>query len=423
MYVFPQQQQQQKQKKLMSWTQTPNQTLLYKKGRSLDTPATGKVAAFDIDWCVIRTKSRRPFAVDPSDWEFWCPSVRDKLRQLPKMGYQIVFFTNQAGLLKSEEKLLGWTKKIDTVVAALGLDNQICVLAALQKRGAYRKPRTGMWHFFASHLAAAPPAIAESFFVGDAAGRPKAPRQKKDFSCSDLKFALNLGLRFFVPEQYFLGSSSPRDCDRSLATMGFNPKQHWKQYYEAERQADGRWAKPPTKPSAERATMSMSTTPELVLIVGSPASGKSTLALQTVQAHPQAVRVNQDTLKTLPRCLKAVGVALDNKQTVLVDNTNRDKATRARYVQLAAQRKVPCRCVWLQTTKEESFHLNGFRGSHGTAGETGKRQVPDVVLHTYFKRLEPPKQSEGFASMDTIGFVPGPFRNQQHFEAFYQFYN
>ena len=106
MYVFPQQQQQQKQKKLMSWTQTPNQTLLYKKGRSLDTPATGKVAAFDIDWCVIRTKSRRPFAVDPSDWEFWCPSVRDKLRQLPKMGYQIVFFTNQAGLLKTKEKLL-----------------------------------------------------------------------------------------------------------------------------------------------------------------------------------------------------------------------------------------------------------------------------------------------------------------------------
>ena len=133
--------------------------------------------------------------------------------------------------------------------------------------------------------------------------------------------------------------------------------------------------------------------------------------------------------KGLLRALDAEGLTLKGSisnvtsEAFMIRNTNRDKATRARYVQLAAQRKVPCRCVWLQTTKEESFHLNGFRGSHGTAGETGKRQVPDVVLHTYFKRLEPPKQSEGFASMDTIGFVPGPFRNQQHFEAFYQFYN
>lgn len=411
----------------MSWVQNADQTLLYKPAKAL-TAKSFKVAAFDIDWCIIRTISGRLFAESPSDWEFWCPSVRDKLREMAGLGYQLVFFTNQAGLLKSKEKLLGWTKKIDNIIAALGLDNQICVLAALQKRGEFRKPRTGMWHFFTSHLTTGKTSLAQSFFVGDAAGRPKAPRHKKDFSCSDLKFALNLGVQFFVPEQFFLNSSSPRDCDRSLASMGFDPKQHWKQYYEAEQKLLNRAKTQQPSKKKRRAATATQTIPmstnrqEMVLIVGSPASGKSTLTVNTLRQYPKIVRVNQDTLKTRARCLKAVGAALDEGKSVIVDNTNRDKATRAKYVHLATQRKVPCRCVWLQTTKEESLHLNAYRGSFGTVGEKGKRQVPDVVMHTYYKRMEPPEMSEGFQSIDNMIFVPGPFHNKQHFQSFYQFY-
>jgi len=39
----------------------------------------------------------------------------------------------------------------------------------------------------------------ESFFVGDAAGR-EYPKGKPDFSSTDRKWALNIGLPFFTPE-------------------------------------------------------------------------------------------------------------------------------------------------------------------------------------------------------------------------------
>ena len=58
----------------------------------------------------------------------------------------------------------------------------------------YRKPETGMWDFYTKNRNVN---YDESFYVGDAAGR------KKDFSDSDLKFAENIGITFYTPEEYF----------------------------------------------------------------------------------------------------------------------------------------------------------------------------------------------------------------------------
>lgn len=45
-----------------------------------------------------------------------------------------------------------------------------------------------------------------SFYVGDAAGRPKdwTPKAKKDHSSADRLFALNINLKFYTPEEHFL---------------------------------------------------------------------------------------------------------------------------------------------------------------------------------------------------------------------------
>jgi len=58
-----------------------------------------------------------------------------------------------------------------------------------------RKPNLGMWkHFVKIVNENTEPILDKSFYVGDAAGRKNG--KKKDFSDSDLKFAMNIAIPF-----------------------------------------------------------------------------------------------------------------------------------------------------------------------------------------------------------------------------------
>ncbi len=77
--------------------------------------------------------------------------------------------------------------------------------------GIFRKPRTGVWEYLAKYQNGNVDIdMANSFYCGDAAGR-KRLNGKKDFSCSDRLFAINLGLRFFTPEERFLNKKSQEE--------------------------------------------------------------------------------------------------------------------------------------------------------------------------------------------------------------------
>lgn len=79
-----------------------------------------------------------------------------------------------------------------------------------------------MWELFLQRNG--PVDLDQSFYVGDAAGRPADGIHPKDFSCSDRKFASNVGIKFYTPEEYFLGEA-PRPFswdtpDLAAATKG-----------------------------------------------------------------------------------------------------------------------------------------------------------------------------------------------------------
>jgi bifunctional polynucleotide phosphatase/kinase len=95
--------------------------------------------------------------------------------------------------------------------------------------------------------------------------------------------------------------------------------------------------------------------PEVVIMVGGPGSGKSNFALTHLSKYAY---VNMDQLKSAPKCVQQVKLALSRKECVVVDNTNPDKKSRARFVAEAKAAGAKVRCFKMLTSKEHMRHNN-----------------------------------------------------------------
>ena len=158
---------------------------------------------------------------------------------------------------------------------------------------------------------------------------------------------------------------------------------------------------------------------EIVLIMGLPGAGKSTLAREYVADG--FVRLNRDDAGG---SLAALAASLDehlaagNARCVL-DNTYVSRKSRAGVIEAARRRGVPVRCVWLTTPIEEA-QVNAVRRIlsryPAALGPEGLRQArrKDVaafgpsVQSRYARDLEPPGVSEGFASVEQVAFERRP---------------
>ncbi|XP_008296695.1 bifunctional polynucleotide phosphatase/kinase [Stegastes partitus] len=376
-----------------SWQQTGNLMLYTAAG----VKASDKVAGFDIDGCIITTKSGKVFPTAPDDWRILYPEIQPRLASLLRKGYKVVFFTNQMGIAKGKLRPEVFKSKVEDILSTLQLPVQVFVATG---PGIYRKPVMGMWNHLCEK---ANDGVAvdkkQSLFVGDAAGRPEnwAPgRKKKDFSCSDRLFALNIGLQFHTPEEYFLGwKSAPYNLPE------FDPRKldSAAQLYD-----------PPS------ASLTSSKT-EVIVAVGFPASGKSTF----FHAHviPKGyVYVNRDTLGSWQNCVSACQRALNEGRSVAIDNTNPDPESRKRYVDVAKAAGVTCRCFHFTASMEQAKHNNRFREM--VPSDTKHAKVNDMVFYGYRKNFVAPALSEGFSEILQINFVPN-FKDSQSETLFRQF--
>ena len=154
---------------------------------------------------------------------------------------------------------------------------------------------------------------------------------------------------------------------------------------------------------------------ELVLIMGLPAAGKSTLASTFVARGYQ--RVNRDeaggSLRGLvPAVDRLIG---SGRSRIVLDNTYVSRKSRAPVVQAARARGLSVRCVWLSTSLEDA-QVNAASRMLSNYGRlvgpdeirlAAKRDISafgPTVQFRYQRALEPPASVEGFSRIDIVPF-------------------
>ncbi|EPY51749.1 DNA kinase/phosphatase Pnk1 [Schizosaccharomyces cryophilus OY26] len=325
-----------------------------------------KVATFDLDGTLIKTKSGRVFAKDAGDWLWWHPNVVPTLKKLDSEGFSIVIFSNQNGIPRRASTGHQFQIKVRAILESLDLP---VILYAALLRDKYRKPLQGMWDHFVERWAH-PIDKSLAFFVGDAAGRPR------NHNSTDLKFAENIGIKFDTPEHFFTGEPFDRPDFSSFHPKMFLQEDKTSQPYKF-------------VPAKHQ---------EIVVLVGYPASGKSTLCESQIVPFGYQ-RVNQDALKTKARCVKAAVEALKNNKSVVIDNTSPTYEAREVWVKLAKEFNVPARCIYLEVPEQLAKHNNTFRYIQQEI-----KGLPEVAYVSFRSKFQKPSVKEGFESVESVPF-------------------
>ncbi|MCJ1258884.1 hypothetical protein MMC24_006718 [Lignoscripta atroalba] len=369
-----------------------------------------KIAAFDFDSTLIQTSSGNVFGKNAADWRWWHVSVPGVLHKLYADGYLVVILSNQGGIslrndpktVKSDQKRLSEFKaKVTSVFSQL--DMPLAIYAATT-RDNYRKPRMGMWEEVLDEYdfdVGDGPDLAHSVFVGDAGGRPKRNGLKEDHSSSDRDFAANVGIDFKTPEEYFLNEAT------RPFTRTFEPST----YLNATTTSTSVEANVPSSDPSSYSTppfpairIKKKNSLDIVLLVGSPAAGKSSFYWRNLKPLGYE-RINQDTLKTRDRCLKIASEYLSSNKAVVIDNTNADPETRLVWIQLAQKFGIPIRCIYFMAPLKLCEHNDTIRALNLDAFNPEKRTIlPHSAFSAFTSRFREPQLKEGFQDIIRIQF-------------------
>ncbi|KAI8131010.1 hypothetical protein FF38_04306 [Lucilia cuprina] len=363
-----------------SWDSVENGKMLIFTSKGVT--ASKKIASYDIDGTIIKTKSGNVFPKTSDDWMLNYPEIPKKLKSLKDDGFKICFFTNQGGISKGKVDVNEFKEKIKQIIAKLQVPIQVFVATG---DGYYRKPLPGMWEYLEKEKNQNVKIERErSFYVGDAAGRPEVGKgvnkRRKDHSLADRSYAKNLGVPFYTPEEHFLGVKQEEWIRLEFDPMVDNTDLPLLEPTDAK------------IPSDEC---------EMIIMMGLPGSGKS----HFVQNHlaPLGYTVaNADTVGSTQSCLKICEKSLVSNKSCVVDNTNVDVDSRKKFIELAKKYKIKCRCFMMNVSVAQVKHNIAFR----QLTDNKHSKINDMVFNMMKKKYNIPTLTEGFAEIVKVNIKP-----------------
>lgn len=411
----------------MDWSETNNFLKGIKNNlEELHDPV--RIASFDLDDTIIH----RPSNKDTQEkWKLIDSTIVDKIANLVEDNYIIIIFTNQGGMSVSKNfDKPKWRKAMNELANFLmsKVKNSVYYFAVYvaKKYDLYRKPNIGLFEQMKIDLKDEfnlnkVRISAKSFFCGDAAGRISNsvfkkkiyPSSKKagDFSDTDRKFALNLGINFLTPEDFFL-KKSPKMAYKML---GLDPAK----FLEIINNPDETHRLTVNLVSGKTEIIDIKLDDyefiprkkELIIMVAPAGAGKTEFVKKYILPYGY-IHINQDTCKTKSKCLVQTQNALEKKQSVVIDNTNPDILTRMAYTTLAIDNGYKhIRALVINTPDVIANHLNNVRHVY-TNGSVPK--INKIAHNIFKKNYVKPLKSEHFDKIESVDFVFDKDQLQDH---------
>lgn len=371
-----------------------NYGLAVKKINITDTENV-KIASFDIDFTIIKTKSGNVFPISFSDWILMYDNTIEILKQYNDQGYIIVFFTNQKKL--TDENIGQFINKLESIKSVLNI-NFACYVSYFDN--GYRKPMTGMFDRFLLDHNITSINVKDSFYCGDAAGRIYICDKKKDHNITDYYFAKNIGLKFITPafcwqrpESIFNKIDNKYYLEDKYINLALNKE---------------------SLPWNKISDFNNKIGPKIILMVGCPASGKSSLSRLILKrfSEDNYILLNADTHKH--KLNKIFLSAIANQNNIIIDNTNPSNEIREKYFKdVSNYNKL---IIYFDFPKDLCLHLNNYR----TQRSIIKEKISKLVYNIYYKKLDIPLNNE---EINVINIKPSMVVSKIKHKEFMYFYD
>lgn len=313
-----------------------------------------KVIFADLDHTLITPKGKYVFPKTIDDWKWKNEAVVPKLKAMYNDGYEIVIVSNQ-------KKMSGTDVKTKATLIYDDLQLPFVFISGHSDLY-YRKPQLGLWEVLLEYilLDAKNVDYTQSVFLGD--------------SVADLYFARNTGITFIHTDMFFIGV----------------PNKEFAKIEDKEHPLTN-WVSAKDAPDILAPLLSSKkSSKKFVIMVGSPASGKSYYS-HKLEAEAGFLRINKDDMKTDAAMLKAFDEGLEKGQNIVIDGTNATKEHRLKWISVARKASYHITIVWINFPMPVVEFLDNYRISKNKNQET---HVPAVAMRVYYKKLEEPTQLE-----------------------------